>query len=193
MRAHTNRRRVEWEDPVLHRESAMEVEPLYDLICIELENASGAVQRGWLRMSDAGVVAEFLLRHGGDWREGEWHIEDGMPVFTETTTGEAMDKVVQAKHIEERAILEFLARQDGWATHWPLPVRDGQPMRDGMPSLLDGVPALRDYPERVLRAKLASMKRRKLIDGCECGCRGDWEILSKGRDLLNSESDDGKA
>lgn len=31
-----------------------------------------------------------------------------------------------------------------------------------------------DFPEKVVRAKLKSLIRRKVIDGCDCGCRGDY-------------------
>jgi hypothetical protein len=33
------------------------------------------------------------------------------------------------------------------------------------------------YPEKVVLAKLRRMIRRKLIDGCGCGCRGDLSVL----------------
>lgn len=29
---------------------------------------------------------------------------------------------------------------------------------------------------KVANAKLRKMKRRGLVDGCACGCRGDWTI-----------------
>lgn len=32
------------------------------------------------------------------------------------------------------------------------------------------------YPEKVVHAKLKQLLKRKLIDGCPCGCRGDWHI-----------------
>jgi hypothetical protein len=35
----------------------------------------------WMRLSDAGVAAEWLLKNGSDWRDGEWTIENGLPVF----------------------------------------------------------------------------------------------------------------
>ena len=36
---------------------------------------------------------------------------------------------------------------------------------------------LGDWPEKVVLAKLRSMTRRKLVDGCPCGCRGDFSII----------------
>lgn len=42
------------------------------------------------------------------------------------------------------------------------------------------------WPEKVLRAKLSRMTRNGLIDGCNCGCRGDFTITAKGAQLLES-------
>jgi hypothetical protein len=33
------------------------------------------------------------------------------------------------------------------------------------------------YPPKVVLAKLRSARKRGLVDGCGCGCRGDWEVL----------------
>lgn len=32
-------------------------------------------------------------------------------------------------------------------------------------------------PPKVIRAKLKSLIKRGLVDGCVCGCRGDFEVL----------------
>jgi len=50
-----------------------------------------------------------------------------------------------------------------------------------MPSLSAVVP---DVPERALEMMLSRMMRDGLITGCDCGCRGDWEILGPGEDML---------
>lgn len=43
------------------------------------------------------------------------------------------------------------------------------------------------YPEplpwKVVAAKLSRCLKRGLVTGCDCGCRGDWELTSKGRAL----------
>lgn len=84
-----------------------------------------------------------------------------------------MEKRVQAKHIDERAILQFIGDLDEnlRATHW-------QGYANSIPS---------DAPPKVLLAKLAAMKRRGLIDGCACGCRGDWQITNAGCAALENE------
>lgn len=35
------------------------------------------------------------------------------------------------------------------------------------------------WPWKVANAKLRKMERRGLVDGCPCGCRGDWTILEQ--------------
>lgn len=77
-----------------------------------------------------------------------------------------MEKKIQAKHIPEALILGALSSK--WMTHWM--------SVDPEWSLPAKVWQLRDIPQKVLRAKLHSMKRRGLIHGCHCGCRGDWHL-----------------
>lgn len=40
-----------------------------------------------------------------------------------------------------------------------------------------------DAPFKVVAAKLARLAERGLVTGCPCGCRGDWEVTHKGREL----------
>ena len=35
------------------------------------------------------------------------------------------------------------------------------------------------WPVKVAMAKLRKMERQGLVDGCACGCRGDWTILEE--------------
>lgn len=50
----------------------------------------------------------------------------------------------------------------------------------GMPwGILDLMALHLGMPEKVVRAKCASMIRRGLITGCACGCRGDFEKVEK--------------
>lgn len=41
-----------------------------------------------------------------------------------------------------------------------------------------------DYPWKVRLAKARQLLKRKLIAGCGCGCRGDFELTTAGRALL---------
>lgn len=35
---------------------------------------------------------------------------------------------------------------------------------------------LPEFPEKVIRAKCRQLIKRGLLDGCTCGCRGDFEL-----------------
>jgi hypothetical protein len=71
-----------------------------------------------------------------------------------------MNKTLQAKHITDEQILKVIddvrANERRW-TH----------LRDLEKAL--------ELPTKILRAKAGSMIRRKVITGCACGCRGDFE------------------
>ena len=78
--------------------------------------------------------------------------------------------MMQCKDIDTRAVLRFLAAHDGeWCT-W------GKGY--GMPTVQDAMPE--GTPEKLQRTKMAGLIRRGLVDGCPCGCRGDYEITNAG-------------
>jgi hypothetical protein len=77
---------------------------------------------------------------------------------------------LQCKDIPDGPILEFLAKQSlpcGW--------HDLNPRSDFMPTVRDAFPP--DIPGRLLLAKMRMLIRRGLVDGCTCGCRGDFTII----------------
>lgn len=39
-------------------------------------------------------------------------------------------------------------------------------------------------PPKVVAAKLSRLLKRGLLSGCDCGCRGDWELTAEGRNLV---------
>lgn len=50
--------------------------------------------------------------------------------------------------------------------------------RHGVPrwaTLWDIQAEMPQWPPKVVQAKLRSMVKRKLLEGCACGCRGDFE------------------
>ena len=76
---------------------------------------------------------------------------------------------MQAKDITDAVMLEALAAVRG---------------KNGVPewsSLWDVQKQLDDFHPKVVLAKLRSMVRRKVIGGCTCGCRGDFELPSVAR------------
>jgi hypothetical protein len=81
---------------------------------------------------------------------------------------------MQAKDIPERPVLEWLAAQTAMAG-----VHNLHPRPDYCPTVLDAMPPT--TPEKVALAKMRALIRRGLVDGCACGCRGDFTITDKGR------------
>jgi hypothetical protein len=71
---------------------------------------------------------------------------------------------MKASDISDEVMLEAIRATRGrnnvprWATTWDVQKR------------------LNTFHPKIVLAKLRGMLKRKLIDGCGCGCRGDWEI-----------------
>jgi hypothetical protein len=77
--------------------------------------------------------------------------------------------LMQAKDVPDASIVDFVtaARMvltEPWhrAPRWLL-----------MSEIEDAFPAI---PPKVLRAKLSKLVKRGLLDGCTCGCRGDFRL-----------------
>lgn len=47
-----------------------------------------------------------------------------------------------------------------------------------------------EVPFKVFMAKFKALYKRKLLDGCDCGCRGDMQITLKGKALMEASSED---
>ena len=80
--------------------------------------------------------------------------------------GSKGDAMTAAKDITDAEILAAITsaraeRGSTWATRWDLEER------------------LPQYPPKVILAKCRSMLRRRLIEGCACGCSGQWEIVEE--------------
>lgn len=88
---------------------------------------------------------------------------------------------MQCKDIPDAPILKFLAAQNRWCTAY-----EASPGGAGMPSVVSAMPE--GTPFKLRQAKMASLIRRGLADGCTCGCRGDYEITDKGRASLGTQS-----
>ena len=85
-------------------------------------------------------------------------------------------KALQCKDIPDRPILEFLDRLQGTWANWnysdsPYNVRLAMPP---------------DLPDKLVLAKMKQLMHRGLVEGCDCGCRGDFIITRKGVDWLNA-------
>lgn len=64
---------------------------------------------------------------------------------------------------------------DTWAERWGHPGRRGSATWGDVTGVLRII--LGAVPERVVLAKARRLIRRGLLDGCYCGCRGDWVIV----------------
>jgi hypothetical protein len=86
----------------------------------------------------------------------------------------------QCKDIPDLPILELLAKNpDAWYNWFEEDQWEGNvyTVRRAMP---------RNTPEKLVLAKMAGLIRRGLVDGCPCGCRGDFEITPKGKQFLST-------
>lgn len=93
---------------------------------------------------------------------------------------------MQCKDIPTLPILEYLDKYGGIGCVW----WEGnfrRSVRQAMPEVSD----------KLALAKMRQLMSKGLIDGCDCGCRGDFELTDKGRshilELMNyepSKSDD---
>lgn len=80
---------------------------------------------------------------------------------------------MQCKDIPDAPILRFLAKNPGVWHNWFF--GDDRDVRLAMPP---------NVPEKLVLAKMRTLIRRGLVDGCDCGCRGDFEITGAGLDWL---------
>jgi hypothetical protein len=87
-----------------------------------------------------------------------WMLEDGM----------------KTKDIPDQPILEFLSQiAPRWAFWF-----------EGSETSILGRAIPIDTPKNLVLAKMRNLIKRGLVQGCACGCRGDFEITDKGREWL---------
>ena len=70
---------------------------------------------------------------------------------------------MKASDISDEQLTAALVRVTNPATKWA--------------SLWAVQDTLSEFPPKVVQAKLRSAIKRKVIDGCACGCRGDFTIV----------------
>lgn len=82
---------------------------------------------------------------------------------------------MQCKDIPTRPIIEFIDSLGRWAT-----------MFEGYDnSVMNVMPP--DIPEKLAKAKMARLIKHGLVNGCTCGCRGDFELTAKGKLYLEKQ------
>lgn len=83
---------------------------------------------------------------------------------------------VKTSDIPDVPILEYLyERQGQWTCLWYGSLKDSDDVYFAMP------PGL---PPKLYLSKMKSLVKRGLVGGCDCGCRGDFEITDKGLQAL---------
>lgn len=82
-------------------------------------------------------------------------------------------KAVQCKDIPDEPILRFLFSLRGEWANWYF---DNE--RDVHRAMPPGT------PDKVVHAKMRKLIARGLVDGCDCGCRGDFVLTDKGREAI---------
>jgi hypothetical protein len=88
-----------------------------------------------------------------------------------------MDKKIQAKHLLDEVILRELAKHQGKWMGWS----------SNDPTYNIKMTTYPDVPDKVWLAKMKSIMKRGLSGGCDCGCRGDYEITDKGLELIGEK------
>jgi hypothetical protein len=81
---------------------------------------------------------------------------------------------MKCKDIPDKPIMEFLLKNKGQWCNWYL--KNERDVRNAMPKNLTS--------EKLILAKMRQLIKRGLVDGCDCGCRGDFEITPKGEEWL---------
>ena len=83
---------------------------------------------------------------------------------------------MQCKDIPTIPILKFIARHKGRWCNWYF--KDERDVRQSMPEGFN-------TPDKLVLAKMRKLINKNLVSGCDCGCRGDYEITEKGLQLIN--------
>ena len=87
---------------------------------------------------------------------------------------------MQCKDIPTKPILNFVSKHGGIGCNWyridefdnPRSVRWVMPL---------------DIPDNLILAKMRMLIKKGLIGGCNCGCRGDFELTKKGKKVMDEE------
>jgi len=97
---------------------------------------------------------------------------------------------VQCKDIPDRPVLEFLRDlpyypEDEVVFPWMGPLRmAGTWIGERPNNVALAMPA--GAPPKLVLAKMRMLEKRGLIEGCTCGCRGDFELTEKGTRFLST-------
>ena len=88
-----------------------------------------------------------------------------------------------ARAIPEMPILLFLASLDAWGTTFVYQ-DEGEPMPKNC--VFRAMPQREKTPTALGRARMELLIDAGWVDGCVCGCRGDFDLTARGRVRLAS-------
>lgn len=85
-----------------------------------------------------------------------------------------------ARDIPDDLFLDAIRAARGlWTRRWAM-LSDIQAVLAGVPLSKQGYPEeFPGVPRKVVLAKAKRLINRNVIDGCDCGCRGDFEIIGE--------------
>lgn len=87
---------------------------------------------------------------------------------------------METKDIPEIPILQFLHGLRGQiAIRHGIESMPGQDIHGAFPA---------ETPEKIITSKLKTLKRKGYIDGCPCGCSGQFTLTKMGAKLLMSDA-----
>lgn len=90
---------------------------------------------------------------------------------------------MKTSDIPDNPILEYLAKHQGeWTSLWQGHFKESKP---DIPDVFYAFP--KGTHEKLILSKMRSLHKRKLVGGCPCGCRGDFEITDKGLEAIGQK------
>lgn len=93
--------------------------------------------------------------------------------------GKSSPTTMQAKHIPDIVMLETIVSLESRWKVWVSAPEGGRGLhyrRAHSANLMEIEVALRPIPPKIILSKLRKLVRRGLIDGCPCGCSGQFKI-----------------
>ena len=91
-------------------------------------------------------------------------------------------KTIQAKHVNKLHILNFLYHMKG---RWACIFKAEGTEEELDNSVWNAIPS--DVPYKVGLAAMRQLIKNGFVEGCGCGCRGDFEITEKGEQYMKDE------
>jgi hypothetical protein len=91
---------------------------------------------------------------------------------------------MKTSDIPDEPILKLLAEHQGYWTFWGDDNRLSWPSESMIYTISFPI---ENVPRKLIHSKWKSLIRRGLIGGCDCGCRGDFEITDKGLESLGQK------